>query len=97
MNNALAQAERLWANLLALGGKRLATLGHDRRDRVRGDRIRRLLSQPPDRTETLYSGLDRDDVVSIGSTLKEAGIPFDVSRPTAPLSSVPVGQARSRA
>ena len=29
--------------------------------------------------ETLYSGLDRDDVVGIGSALREAGITFDVS------------------
>ena len=29
--------------------------------------------------ETLYSGLDRDDVVGIGSALREAGIPFDVN------------------
>ena len=33
--------------------------------------------------EILYSGLDRDDVVSIGSTLREAGIAFDVRRRTA--------------
>jgi flagellar M-ring protein FliF len=29
--------------------------------------------------ETLYSGLDRDDVSAIGSALKDADIPFDVS------------------
>src|SRR5665213_3695714 len=76
MNNALAQAERLWANLLALGAKRLMALlaigvivfaatgiaGY-------------FLSRPS--TEVLYYGLDRDDVVSIGSALREVGIPFD--------------------
>ena len=50
------------------------------------------LSRPS--TETLYSGLDRDDVVSIGSSLREAGINFDVSADGATVS-VPVGQAAS--
>ena len=48
------------------------------------------LSRPT--METLYSGLDRDDVVSIGSALTEAGIPFDVSADGATVLS-PVGQA----
>jgi len=48
------------------------------------------LSRPS--METLYSGLDRDDVVSIGSTLKEAGIAFDVTADGATVV-VPVGQA----
>lgn len=78
MNNALAQAQRLWANLLALGAKRLTTLA------VIGLTVFAAtgfsgyyLSRPT--METLYSGLDRDDVVGIGSALKEAGIAFDVS------------------
>jgi len=76
--NALAQARRLVANLLALGGRRLAALG------IVGFAVFALtgfagyyLSRPT--TEPLYSGLDRDDVVGIGAALKEAGIPFDVS------------------
>ena len=50
------------------------------------------LSRPS--TETLYSGLDRDDVVSIGSSLREAGINFDVSADGTSVT-VPVGQAAS--
>ena len=93
MNNALAQVERLWANLLALGGKRLIALA------MIGATVfgaisfaGYYLSRPS--TETLYSGLDRDDVVSIGSSLREAGINFDVSADGTSVT-VPVGQAAS--
>jgi flagellar M-ring protein FliF len=91
MNNALAQAQRLWANLLALGAKRLTALA------VIGVTVFAAtgfsgyyLSRPT--METLYSGLDRDDVVGIGSALKEAGIAFDVSADGATVV-VPAGQA----
>jgi len=91
MNNALAQAERLWANILALGGKRLAALA------MIGVTVFAAtgfsgyyLSRPS--METLCSGLDRDDVVGIGSTLQQAGIAFDVSADGATVM-VPVGQA----
>ena len=91
MNNALAQFERLWANLLALGGRRLAALA------MIGFAVFAAtgfagyyLSRPT--METLYSGLDRDDVVSIGSALREAGIAFDVSADGSSVT-VPVGQA----
>ena len=78
MMKALAQARRVWANLLALGGRRLAALalvgvGVFAATGLGGY----YLSRPT--TEPLYSGLDRDDVIGIGSALKEAGIPFDVS------------------
>jgi flagellar M-ring protein FliF len=76
--NALAQAKRIWANLMALGAKKLAALG------LVGALVFALtgfagwyLSRPTQ--ETLYSGLDRDDVVGIGAALTEAGIGFDVS------------------
>jgi flagellar M-ring protein FliF len=88
--NALAQAKRIWANLMALGAKKLATLG------LVGGLVFALtgfagwwLSRPTQ--ETLYSGLDRDDVVSIGAALTEAGIPFDVSADGAAVLA-PVGQ-----
>ena len=88
--NALAQAKRIWANLMALGAKRLATLA------LVGGLVFALtgfagwyLSRPSQ--ETLYSGLDRDDVVSIGAALQEAGIPFDVS-PDGASVLTPVGQ-----
>ena len=74
----MAQAERLWTNLQGLGVSRLAALA------LIGVAVFAVtgfagyyLSRPS--METLYSGLDRDDVIGIGSTLKEAGMPFDVS------------------
>ncbi|HYA73998.1 MAG TPA: flagellar basal-body MS-ring/collar protein FliF [Roseiarcus sp.] len=91
MNNALAQAERLWANILALGGKRLAALAMIGLTVFAATGFAGYyLSRPS--METLYSGLDRDDVVSIGSTLQEAGIAFDVTADGASVM-VPVGQA----
>jgi flagellar M-ring protein FliF len=89
--NALAQAQLIWSNLLTLGSRRLLALG------LIGLSIFFVtglsgyyLSRPS--SETLYSGLDRDDVVGIGSALKEVGIPFDVSADGNAVT-VPVGQA----
>ena len=89
--SALAQAERLWTNLLALGARRLAALG------LIGISVAvaialsgYYLSRPSN--EILYSGLDRDDVVTMGAALRDAGIPFDVSADDAAIL-VPVGQA----
>jgi flagellar M-ring protein FliF len=91
MNNALAQVERLWANLLALGARRLIALAMIGLTVFAATGFAGYyLSRPS--TETLYSGLDRDDVVSIGSSLREAGINFDVSADGGTVS-VPVGQA----
>ena len=76
--NAMEQMQRLWANLLQLGGRRLGALA------AVGVAVFALvgvggyfLSRPA--TETLYSGLDRGDVSSIGAALHDADIPFDVS------------------
>ena len=76
--NAMEQAQRLWANLLQLGGRKLAALA------VIGVAVFAVtglggyyLSRPA--METLYAGLDRQDVSSIGSALRDAGIGFDVS------------------
>ena len=90
MMNALAQAKRLWMNLMALGGRRLAALaligfGVFAATGFSGY----YLSRPT--TEALYSGLDREDVIGIGSALQQAGIPFDVSSDGATVL-VPVGQ-----
>ncbi|HEY1943936.1 MAG TPA: flagellar basal-body MS-ring/collar protein FliF [Roseiarcus sp.] len=91
MNNALAQVERLWANLMALGPKRLGALAAIGLIVFAATgAVGYYLSRPT--METLYSGLDRDDVVSIGSTLQEAGIAFDVTADGATVM-VPVGQA----
>ena len=85
------QSERLWANLTALGGRRLAALG------IVGASVAAAaifggiyLSRPT--LETLYSGLDRNDVASIGSTLREAGVSFDVSADETTML-VPLGEA----
>lgn len=76
--NAMEQLQRLWANLLQLGGRKLGALA------AVGVAVFALvgvggyfLSRPS--TETLYSGLDRGDVASIGAALHDADIPFDVS------------------
>ncbi len=76
--SAMDQLRRLWANLLGLGGRRLGALA------AIGVAVFALvgvggyyLSRPA--TETLYSGLDRGDVSSIGAALHDADIPFDVS------------------
>ena len=76
--NAMEQVQRLWANLLQLGGRKLGALA------AVGVAVFALvgvggyyLSRPA--TETLYSGLDRGDVSSIGAALHDADIPFDVS------------------
>jgi flagellar M-ring protein FliF len=74
----LAQIERLWANLQGLGARRLAALAIIG---VAAFAVTGLagyyLSRPT--METLYSGLDRDDIAAIGAALREAGVPFDVN------------------
>ena len=76
--NLLAQAARLWANLRGLGVRRLVALA------LIGVAVFAVtgmagyyLSRPT--METLYSGLDREDVAAIGAALHEAGVPFDVN------------------
>ena len=72
------QAEKLWANLLELGMRRLVALGLIGLVVFLGVGLGAYyLSRPAQ--EALYTGLERDDVVRIGATLKDAGIPFDVS------------------
>jgi flagellar M-ring protein FliF len=76
--NFAEQLQRLWANLLQLGPRRLGALA------AIGLAVFALvgvagyyLSRPA--TETLYAGLDRQDVSGIGAALRDADIPFDVS------------------
>ena len=78
MANLLAQTERLWASLQGLGVRRLVALA------LIGVAVFAMtglagwyLSRPT--METLYSGLDRDDIAAIGAALREAGVPFDVN------------------
>ena len=73
-----AQVEKLWQNILALGGRRLAALGLVGLTvllAVGGGAY--YLSRPVQ--EALYTGLSREDVNRIGGALKDAGIAFDVS------------------
>ncbi|WP_395665011.1 flagellar basal-body MS-ring/collar protein FliF [Methylocella sp.] len=72
------QIEQIWANLLKLGSRRLIALA------MIGVTLFAMtglagyfLSRPS--LETLYSGLDRQDVARIGAALKEAGVGFDVN------------------
>ncbi len=72
------QLERIWANLLKLGSRRLIALA------MIGVSVFAMtglagyfLSRPA--LETLYAGLDRQDVSRIGGALKEADIAFDVN------------------
>lgn len=74
----LEQLERLWNSLLGLGGRRLAALG------IVGVTVfaavglgSYYLSRPE--LETLYTGLNPQDVSRIGAVLREAGIHFDVN------------------
>ena len=76
--NFLTQAERLWTNLRGLGVRRLVALA------LIGVAVAGvtglagyMLSRPT--LETLYSGLDRDDVAAIGAALRDAAVPFDVN------------------
>ena len=48
------------------------------------------LSRPT--METLYSGLDRDDIAAIGAALREAGVPFDINAESTVVLT-PAGQA----
>ena len=72
------QLQKLLTSLTQLGWRRLTALG------LIGVAVFAItglggyyLSRPS--METLYAGLDRQDVSGIGSALTEAGIPFDVS------------------
>lgn len=76
--NGLEQLERLWRSLMGLGARRLVALG------IVGLTVfsavglgSYYLSRPE--YETLYGGLNAQDVSRIGAALKEAGIAFDVN------------------
>ena len=89
--NLLGQIERLWANLQGLGARRLTALA------LIGVAVFAMtglagyyLSRPT--METLYSGLDRDDIAAIGAALREAGVPFDINAESTVVLT-PAGQA----
>ena len=89
--NLLAQIERLWANLRGLGVRRLSALGLIGLAVFAATGLAGYyLSRPT--METLYSGLDRDDISAIGAALREAGVPFDVNAESTVVLT-PAGQA----
>jgi flagellar M-ring protein FliF len=89
--NLLAQIERLWANLRGLGVRRLSALAFIGVAVFATTGIAGYyLSRPT--METLYTGLDRDDIAAIGAALREAGVPFDVNAESTVVLT-PAGQA----
>ena len=89
------QLENLLASLRGLGARRLAALGFVGLAVLAAIGIATAyLSQPP--SETLYSGLSRDDVGRIGAALTDVGIPFDVSADGASVSVAVGSAARAR-
>ncbi|MGP9813368.1 flagellar basal-body MS-ring/collar protein FliF [Rhodopseudomonas sp. NSM] len=71
-------AQKLWSNLLELGGRRLAILaavGISVFLAVGGSAY--YLSRPE--FNVLYSGLGRDDVTRVSAALREANISFDIN------------------
>ncbi len=74
----LEQLDRLWANLLALGTKRLAALGLVGLAVFASVGFGSFYLSRSD-YDTLYSGLNAQDVSRMGAVLKEAGINFDVN------------------
>ncbi|HXF55714.1 MAG TPA: flagellar basal-body MS-ring/collar protein FliF [Hyphomicrobiaceae bacterium] len=71
------QLARLWSNLLALGARRLAALAVIGLGVFAAVGLGSYYLSRPD-YETLYVGLNAQDVSRIGAALKEAGIAFDV-------------------
>jgi flagellar M-ring protein FliF len=74
----LEQLERLWTSLLGLGGRRLAALGLIGLSVFAAVGVGSYYLSRPE-FETLYIGLNPQDVSRIGAALKESGITFDVN------------------
>jgi flagellar M-ring protein FliF len=75
---ALEQLDKLWGNLQALGTKRLAALGLMGLAVFLAVGLGSFYLSRSD-YDTLYAGLNPQDVSRIGAVLKDAGIDFDVS------------------
>jgi flagellar M-ring protein FliF len=70
--------KRVWGNLLRLGARRLMALGVVGVAVITATLVAGYqLSRP--QQEVLYTGLDKSDVARMGSVLREAGVPFDLS------------------
>ncbi|MCC7251468.1 flagellar basal-body MS-ring/collar protein FliF [Hyphomicrobium sp.] len=74
----IEQLDRLWSNLLALGTKRLAALGLVGLAVFLSVGLGSFYLSRSD-YDTLYAGLNAQDVSRIGAVLKDAGIAFDVN------------------
>lgn len=72
------QLDRLWGNLIALGPKRLAALGVVGLAVFAAVGLGSYYLSRSD-METLYSGLNSQDVSRIGAALRESGMAFDVN------------------
>jgi len=72
------QLERLWMSLLGLGARRLGALALVGVTVFATVALSGYYLSRPDH-ETLYGGLNAQDVSRIGATLKEAGRAFDVN------------------
>lgn len=71
-------AEKLWANLMELGVRRLVALALIGLATIATVGAGAYYLSRPEQT-VLYTGLDGDDVTRIGSALRDAGIQFDIS------------------
>jgi flagellar M-ring protein FliF len=89
------QLKQLWGNLLALGTRRLAVLGLVGLTVFMSVGLGSYYLSRPD-YETLYSGLDAQDVARIGAALQESGISFDVNPDGASVLVHPGQTSRAR-
>lgn len=71
-------AEKLWANLMELGARRLIALALIGLATIATVGAGAFYLSRPEQT-ILYTGLDGEDVTRIGSALRDAGIPFDIN------------------
>lgn len=71
-------AEKLWANLMELGVRRLIALALIGLATIATVGAGAYYLSRPEQT-VLYTGLDGEDVTRIGSALRDAGIPFDIN------------------
>ncbi|KZM48026.1 flagellar basal-body MS-ring/collar protein FliF [Labrenzia sp. OB1] len=72
------QAEKLWANLMELGLRRLVALALIGLATIATVGAGAYYLSRPEQT-VLYTGLEGEDVTRIGSALRDAGIAFDIT------------------
>ncbi|GGB60079.1 flagellar M-ring protein [Roseibium aquae] len=72
------QAEKLWANLLELGVKRLIALALIGIATIATVGVGAYYLSRPEQT-VLYTGLEGNDVTRMGAALQDAGVPYDVN------------------